>query len=441
MIKDKFPKLVYDYNSKNYKVVDTDKFLFHHIQKTAGSTMRGILENLFLVDELCPSEVSVELESEYRNGFNNHKLFAGHFRYSSVDKCLSDAIWITFLRNPIARVISHYYNHIDISRVPEDWKKRLSTVDGLEKYIEDVQGVSILEWLNHESQVGATRIMVTCNHQTQCFLPDEIKKHVSDWSIYNSEFVELAKQNLKEKFAFVGIQEYFDLSLDLFSATFALNPIDATNYTTNLNTKKTKDTKYDLDEEVLSVIKEKNQMDLELYEYGVELLFERMHQINQTLLSNNRFYLMRQINQKERTFQNHWDITQVYSTHGFYALEGDENKVFKWSGYQTPSMVEFLYDFEISKNYEIKLEVLAVINESILEKIEILVDDVLCNLNISKEQNTHFISLKLSDIEKLATSKFHTLKIVSPLQIEGDFKGARKLGLALHAIEIIPSKA
>lgn len=440
MIKDKFPNILFDYKSSTYKRVETNKFLFHHIQKTAGSTIRGILENLFLANELCPAEVSVELEKEYKNGFKDYKLFAGHFRYSSIDKFLSDAVWITFLRNPVDRVISHYYNHIDKARIPESWKKRLGTVDGLEQYINDVQGVSILEWLNHESQVGSTRIMVTCNHQTQCFLPDKIKKHVNDWSIYNSEFVEIAKKNLKEKFVFIGIQEYFNLSLDLFCSSFALNPIDATNYTTNLNTKKTKDTRYDLDNEIFDIIKEKNKMDLELYEYGVDLLFERMHHVNQTLLANNRFYLMRQLNQEERTFQNRMDITQVYGTCGFYALEGVGCKVFKWSGYQTPSIVEFLYDFEVSKNYEIRLEVLAVINETILEKLQILVDDKVCSLQTSKEDDTYFISLKFNDIEKVATSKFHVIKINSQLQVEGDFKGARKLGIALHAIEIIQSE-
>ena len=96
MIKDKFPKLVYDYNSKNYKAVDTDKFLFHHIPKTAGPTFRGILENFYLHNEVCHSETPKELQKSFQDGFGFYKLFGGHFSYGSIRNFLGNSVWVTF---------------------------------------------------------------------------------------------------------------------------------------------------------------------------------------------------------------------------------------------------------------------------------------------------------------------------------------------------------
>ena len=74
------------------------KFLFHHIPKTAGSTMRGILNSLFKSNEVCKAETVEELSSV--KNFDKYKLFAGHFSFGSIEKHLSDAIWMTFLREP-----------------------------------------------------------------------------------------------------------------------------------------------------------------------------------------------------------------------------------------------------------------------------------------------------------------------------------------------------
>lgn len=434
MIQDKFPNKYFDFKDLSYVNSSKKRFLFHHIPKTAGSTFRAILENLFLKDEVCPAEIPKELKEEYESGFDNYKLFGGHFSYGSISKYLDDAVWVTFLRNPVERVVSHYYNHSNLQRVPDTWKKRLDETPEWKKYIDDVQGVSLTEWINHENQ---TVNSIACNRQTQAFLPDSIRVNVKDWGEYNSEYIELAKKNLRDNFAFVGIQENFDLSLDMFSMIFALNPIDASSYTTNLNTKKSMENKYDLEPEVLKLVQEKNRMDIELYEYGESLLFERLHIINRKVISNNRVQVMTMINSKTDPIESKMDINQVYNTHGFYALEGENENLFKWSGYDTPSVVEFLYDFKKQKKYQIKINLLAVISEEVFDSLEIRLDDKKLVINTEdKTTSERIITADIVDNKNLFDGTFHRLDLFSTLELEGEHKGARALGVAFNSIEI-----
>ena len=62
------------------------KFLFHHIPKTAGSTLRGILNTFFKDFEVCPAETVEELNALTNKEFSKFRLFAGHFSYGAIEK-------------------------------------------------------------------------------------------------------------------------------------------------------------------------------------------------------------------------------------------------------------------------------------------------------------------------------------------------------------------
>ena len=433
MIKNKFPNRVFDFTERKYVKPSKHKFLFHHIPKTAGSTFRGILQNLFEPNELCRAEIPKELQAAFEAGLADYRLFGGHFSYGAISKYLDDAVWVTFLRNPIERVVSHYHNHSDMKRIPDDWQKRLDENPEWKQYIDDVQGVSLVEWIEHENQ---TVNSIACNRQTQAFLPDRIRVNVKDWGIYNAEYIALAKENLRENFSFVGIQELFDLSLDLFSMTFALNPIDASSYTTNLNTKKTMTKNYDLEPSTLELVQEKNRMDIELYEYGRDLLFERLHILNSQVIANNRTHVMTMLYSETAPSSNKMNIKQVNSTHGFYALEGEQDKPFKWSGYNTPSIVDFLWNFQQKKRYTLQLRLLAVISEEIIDSLSISLDDDVLPINIEYKAGEIIVVATIENSSVLSKNVFHSLKIYSSVLLESEEEGARQLGVALHAIEV-----
>jgi len=316
-----FPEVVFDFNKGQYQPCDQHAgVLFHHIPKTAGSTFRAILESFFLAEEVCPAEVPEELSQYATKPSVNFKLFAGHFSYEVNEELLAEKVWITFLRNPVDRIISYYNNLIIPERMPDSWVKRFADRPDWQEFLQEIRKMSLHEFIASSNEKAAK---ITANRQTQAFLPDSIRLSVKDWSTHNQEYVELAKRNLKERFAFVGIQEHFDLSLDLFSMTFALNPINADPYTTNLNTKKSTKDRYKVEPDILALIKEKNSMDIELYEYATQLFFQRMHMINNKAVVNNHMHLMSSVHNELANINTRslkQSIDDVFSIQGFYPL-------------------------------------------------------------------------------------------------------------------------
>ena len=116
------------------------------------------------------------------------------------------------------------------------------------------------------------------------FLPQNLRTKVDDWSIYDKELIEVAKNNLTDRFHFFGIQEFFDLSLNLFSVTFGLpSYVDLESFSTNINSKKKFGSKYKIEENLSKKIRSRNLMDWELYNFAKEKFFEN--------LNNNIFFL------------------------------------------------------------------------------------------------------------------------------------------------------
>lgn len=84
------------------------KLIFVHVPKTAGMTFNNILQQLYK-DKFIRLE-----EDEYLCGrdikpkivyYNSYDLISGHFNVDKYDH----ADRITFVRDPVERVISHYY--------------------------------------------------------------------------------------------------------------------------------------------------------------------------------------------------------------------------------------------------------------------------------------------------------------------------------------------
>jgi sulfotransferase famil protein len=449
-----FPEVVFDFKEGKYKACDKKTgILFHHIPKTAGSTFRAILENLFVENEVCPAEIPEELESLTNKELDKFKLFAGHFSYEITEGLLLENIWVTFLRNPIDRVVSYYYNLIVPERMPDTWVKRFSERADWQEFLEEIRKMSLYEFILSENE-KATKI--TANRQTQAFLPDNVRLGVKDWSVHNVEYIELAKHNLRERFAFVGIQEYFDLSLDLFSMTFSLNPIHAEPYTTNLNIKKNREEGYEVEPYALALIKEKNTMDIELYEYAKELFFERMHIINRKVVVNNHMHLMNNIhnklaNKKTKTLKQ--GIDDVFLSHGFYPLSRRISIFFKYGFYplarsmnllhrwnrESPAVIEFLFNFKRDKTYLLSIEIARCLECSIINTVSLELDQKSLTHQVKKKwfKGSYRIEARVDGNRFLQSNTMHRLEILSDFKLEHEQPGVRQLSIAVSKIGIV----
>ncbi len=183
---------------------------------------------------------------------SRYAAIVGHLPFSFfVNLALpATSMHITVLREPVARLISYYY-YIRSSKTHylHDW------VMG-----EDVSPQAFFE-SKPTMEIDNLHLRFLCS--TDC----------SNVPIggCTREMLEEAKENLKNRFAVVGLQEYFPQSLELTARTMGWKNI--TNPEINRAPEKSKAAEKDA--KTLELVRSMNELDIELYEFGQELFVQK----------------------------------------------------------------------------------------------------------------------------------------------------------------------
>jgi hypothetical protein len=222
-----------------------DRYLFFHVPKTAGSSVREALRQLFGADQVGPP-VEEEATGYDSAALSRYRVVVGHFSYEQVAS-FPDRRVLTFLRDPVEVVISRYYyyrNSPALEPTP------------LVLLCRDLSLRDVLE------RSGSLNV----------FFNDAVRRFAGDqsYALSDLEALALAKKNLAAC-DFVGIHEQMTDSLDLLSYTFGWPPCHSLPLT-NVTAKRPAAAA--LDRETTALILESNRLDAELYQFGREL-FER----------------------------------------------------------------------------------------------------------------------------------------------------------------------
>lgn len=432
-----FPQIVRYYNTPmRLERCSNARIVFHHIPKTAGSTFRKILESYYDDSEVCPAEIDSELYSLDESSLCQYRLYAGHFSTKCIFELFQDDIWLTFLRNPVTRIISNYFNLIDRKRVPHKWWKRLLSMQGGFVWRE-VTNASFEEYVKH----GHTHIKnLLNNYQTWLLVSDGVepfnmRRKSTDTIKYDSNVVSEAKRKLKNDYAFVGVQEEFDLSLLLFSYTFGERPLSCENeYARNINKYK------DLGDIYLKhypEIIERNQMDYELWEYSVGLLQERVAMMQHSLVSAvvNSDHLV--IDTQEAVLEEAvFRMCDVDNIRGCYWLEETDGFQYRWTGYENPSIIEFYFSMVRGCSYRIEINISDYIDLDSLYETKVIFDDVELELvTVDSVLGKYMFTGELMAGYKNIHVNYHTIVVDGPAKIPNDIE-FRKLGVAVDRIFI-----
>ncbi|HSU62128.1 MAG TPA: sulfotransferase family 2 domain-containing protein [Bryobacteraceae bacterium] len=167
--------------------------LFMHIAKTAGTAFREAMEENYKQSEIAylypdPPGFLIEnlhlLPLEQRRAF---RLVIGHFQYGIHDALPQPWTYVTVVREPVSRIVSHYRY-------------------ALEMQSEDASGsdsaASLVEALERRATVNLDNLMVRCFSGVD-------EKDVPPGSI-DSHVYALAVDHLRSAFSFVGHQERSD---------------------------------------------------------------------------------------------------------------------------------------------------------------------------------------------------------------------------------------
>ncbi len=231
-----------------------ETLIFQHIPKTAGTTLSFIIAQHFAEKDIYhirnlnqmrgPAyskhfgsiENFKNLDSDERNSFS---CIIGHAPFGLHAHLNHQAKYITFVRDPVRRAISQYYQHRRMVKTNELVGDELS----LEEFIEEKRdGID-----NYQ-----TRYISGLDHKSYSLEENYAK----------------ALTNIDKHFSLVGVVERFDESLLLLSQIFGWNQITYI----KRNTTAPEDSLSDIDSTVINRIREINHYDASLYDHTVSLL-------------------------------------------------------------------------------------------------------------------------------------------------------------------------
>ncbi len=233
---------------------------FIHIPKTAGATVTTMFiaaysrRGVHNAGNVMRNSDRTTLKLA---GFNEQRVSVGHVPFALFREHLPpETRYMTFMREPVDRVLSHYHRHIH--RPNQNPRRRRGAKERKGKGTGKRLSADSIEQALVEMRVPRLRNLATrflCDDPTAGELPETALAE--------------AKANLRG-FAFVGLQERFDESIALLRRWLGLGTVPFENRHVSSDRPAVAEIS-DADREL---ILEHNALDAELYELAVELFEE-----------------------------------------------------------------------------------------------------------------------------------------------------------------------
>ena len=244
------------------------RLFFMHLPKTAGMALRLFLGNQYPVDQIMPANDWRELLSVDLADPKNYRLFQGHFSCGLMQLLPADVAPIVFLREPVARTLSHL-KHLrrDPSFSPAAYElaagrsiDELVHDDAIMTLCCDVQASLLCNDIPAETILDGLR-------------QDQMAGKVPDPDAFSVPPDLVKAEDSLERFRFVGLVE--DLQEDILRLAMEMSlhpphPLPKQNFDPDGQTDPNA-----LNPETLAIIRERNAVDIALYERARERLAMR----------------------------------------------------------------------------------------------------------------------------------------------------------------------
>ncbi|KAB1441441.1 sulfotransferase family 2 domain-containing protein [Pseudodesulfovibrio senegalensis] len=415
-------------------------FVYHHLPKTAGSTFRTVMESYWEPEAVCRFEVEDEFAGRDES-WRAARFFAGHFSYGFVRDFPLDVQRVVFLRNPVERVVSQYYNFHDASRRPQHWDDRTREHPEMRLLLDAVRTMSLSDFIGSREPFIQN---VVRNYQTRYLTDhstDPARMLPQDCVLEDSpHMLEEAKGNLLHSFDFFGVQELFGMSMNLFCAQYGLPPLGTFGaMTRNINPRKHGLGRYELSEAVLERLHALNSLDMELWRFAQNVLLERVEQSVRSLTASRS---------REKTVAPDvpccsWPVVFPVETlkrfRGLYWLEEDGlGRKFRWTGYETPAVLELEFPVNGNDALMIALDILSDAPPEKFTAPSLAFDSLECRLlradRVGPMQYSVKYSVTVADYHW--PRRIHLLKVNEHLFTEPYKAAGRLLGSCVHRVAV-----
>lgn len=227
--------------------------IFLHLPKTAGTTVNRLIEweyrisEMYSIDPVLFEWSAAHLRKLSAERLAKIRMFKGHMLFGLHEVLPQPATYITVLRDPIDRVISAFYFMRSYKLHPLYWKLQREHWT-LEDFVRRFPRENV-----------QSKVIAGSDYKAPC----------------TPEVAERARFNLQHHFSVVGLSERLEESLALMKLRFGWK----LSHYSSFNVTRSRPKKRDLPAATLSLIREKNAFDIELYECGREI-FENAFRAN-----------------------------------------------------------------------------------------------------------------------------------------------------------------
>lgn len=392
-----------------------EQLYFIHVPKCAGTSFISLVDERYVIDEIIPTHYDLNM---VRNKITNEQLagyrfIRGHLPYDLIMPRLPKIPrTITFLREPIVRLISNFQMRQRVSDPFQGLQKTLDAMT-LDEFLERKELVEIFANF-------ATRMIGGMSPDSNGVKAPNLAR---------------AKKRLAEM-DFVGIVENYHESLALFCYVFDFPPMQGDRV---LNVSPGREKRSEISPATLKKVAETEWADIELYKFGRELFEKQFAKMNQELKDGVQYPSPAKKDSIQEDFSlvdpgMGWHVAERYPSHG----------VIRWSGPETISRLH--YPLNTDRDLILKFDILQSIVADALDSLTVRVNGEAIPLTKRKdgeggaknyEARISREVLRLSD--GLTTLSFEVNRTLPPKDVDPHNPDERPLGLCYHKLSLTPA--
>lgn len=309
-------------------MLQTDKTLiFLHIHKTAGTSLKLVLmrqyprDTIYLMDpcyfrlqQTLDELGALDLEARRRID-----CLIGHVAYGVHRLLPRESTYVTMLRQPVSRMLSHYnivrtFPAPYVSTIPDE-KDHLTL---FEQQVRELRRPENTPANSLEAFLDMSLASESVNIQTRMiggFVPHD--RFVPPYPLLPENALETAKKNLRDNISAYGLVERFDESILLMQSVFGWRNI----YYTRENVRRGQPHGPLIAKATLRRIEQHCELDLELYGYAQALFVERLRDLPDLTAA-----ALRRFRRRNRLYQG---LRRVYERTGLRHV-----KAFVWQTFR-----------------------------------------------------------------------------------------------------------
>lgn len=244
--------------------MDHSRIIFIHIAKTAGRSVNDVLRQAYGANAVCDCGPS---DLPDLGAAPQHRVYSGHFSLPAARRAFGPGFHFTFLRDPIERLVSHYYHFKNFSDV------MIADNPGAFWFIPDIKRMTLHQFLVSEMDPLPFHVD---NHLTRYFLGPEFFDGMAPVSIRGLPYARrmaVARHALEAMYSldYLGFTGSIERSIEELLALLGLGGVPIEVPRLNTGSYQRFLDRHPLDEDVLMELLRNTEIDRLLYARALEL--------------------------------------------------------------------------------------------------------------------------------------------------------------------------